>query len=195
MKAAVAIGWINDPAPQGQWGSPDELTLPLNDRGLLLADGLFETVLILKGEPRLLAEHLGRWQQGATLLGMAKPPQEATVGPLIQEAISRSGISCGALRLNWSRGSGGRGTTSRGIALPPAARVPHPEVEAPGMGGAVRVDQTVDLGPLERHRHLVARLEDLERKLHVHAPRHAGQVAAGERVRRAGGLPREPSRD
>jgi branched-subunit amino acid aminotransferase/4-amino-4-deoxychorismate lyase len=120
MKAAVAIGWINDPAPQGQWGSPDELTLPLNDRGLLLADGLFETVLILKGEPRLLAEHLGRWQHGATLLGMAKPPQEATVGPLIQEAISRSGISCGALRLNWSRGSGGRGTTSRGIALPPA---------------------------------------------------------------------------
>jgi len=115
MKAAVAIAWINDPDPQGQWGSPDKLTLPVNERGLLLADGLFETVLILDGQPHLLAEHLGRWHHGAALLGLARPPGNATVGPLIHEAISRSGISCGALRLNWSRGSGGRG-----IAIPQA---------------------------------------------------------------------------
>ena len=115
MKEAVAIAWINDPGPHGQWGSPNELTLPINERGLLLADGLFETVLVLDGQPRLLAEHLGRWHHSAALLGLAKPPGEATVGPLIQEAISRSRIGCGALRLNWSRGS-----SSRGIAIPPA---------------------------------------------------------------------------
>ena len=44
MTDAQAIAWINDPAPHGQWGSPNELTLPINERGLLLADGLFETV-------------------------------------------------------------------------------------------------------------------------------------------------------
>jgi len=125
MRDAVAIAWINDPGPHGQWGSPDELTLAINERGLLLADGLFETVLILDGQPRLLAEHLGRWHRSAALLGLAKPPDEATVEPLIQGAISRSGISCGALRLNWSRGSGGRGlrgrgTSGRGIAIPAA---------------------------------------------------------------------------
>ncbi len=120
MRDTVAIAWINDPAPHGQWGSPKELTLAINERGLLLADGLFETVLILDGQSRLLAEHLGRWHHSAALLGLAKPPDEATVGPLIQAAISRSGINSGALRLNWSRGSGGNGGNSRGIAIPPA---------------------------------------------------------------------------
>jgi len=120
MTDAQAIAWINDPAPHGQWGAPNELTLPINERGLLLADGLFETVLILDGQPRLLAEHLGRWHHSAALLGLAKPPGEATVEPLIQGAISRSGISSGALRLNWSRGNGGNGANTRGIAIPPA---------------------------------------------------------------------------
>lgn len=115
MTDPVAIAWINDPGPHGQWGSPNDLSLPINERGLLLADGLFETVLILDGQPRLLADHLDRWHHSAALLGLAKPPDEATVEPLIHGAISRSGISCGALRLNWSRGS-----TGRGIAIPPA---------------------------------------------------------------------------
>ena len=120
MTDAQAIAWINDPAPHGQWGSPNELTLPINERGLLLADGLFETVLILDGQPRLLAEHLGRWHHSAALLGLAQPPDAPTVEPRIDEAISRSGIGCGALRLNWSRGSGGNGSRGRGIAIPPA---------------------------------------------------------------------------
>jgi branched-subunit amino acid aminotransferase/4-amino-4-deoxychorismate lyase len=120
MTDPVAIAWINDPGPHGQWGSPNELTLPINERGLLLADGLFETVLILDGQPRLLAEHLDRWHHSAALLGLAKPPDETTVEPLIHGAISRSGISCGALRLNWSRGNGGQETSGRGIAIPPA---------------------------------------------------------------------------
>jgi len=120
MTDAEAIAWINDPVPDGQWGSPNELTLAINERGLLLADGLFETVLILDGQSRLLAEHLGRWHHSAALLGLAKPPDEATVGPLIQAAISRSGINSGALRLNWSRGNGGQGSSGRGIAIPPA---------------------------------------------------------------------------
>ena len=120
MRETVAIAWINDPGPHGQWGAPNELTLPINERGLLLADGLFETVLILDGQPRLLAEHLGRWHHSAALLGLAQPPDAPTVEPLIDEAISRSGIGGGALRLNWSRGSGGHGSRGRGIAIPPA---------------------------------------------------------------------------
>lgn len=120
MSAAVpaspppALAWIGRPAPpgavpQGQWGPPDRLCVPLDERGLLLADGLFETVLVAGGRPRLLAEHLGRWRQGAALLGLPEPPAEAALVPLIAEAIRRGGIPWGALRLNWSRGGGGRG--------------------------------------------------------------------------------------
>ena len=95
--------------PQGQWGDPGELALPLADRGLLLADGLFETVLLEEGRLQLLEEHLERWRSSAELLAMAPPPDQTLILPLVAEAIARSGIRTGALRLNWSRGCGGRG--------------------------------------------------------------------------------------
>jgi branched-subunit amino acid aminotransferase/4-amino-4-deoxychorismate lyase len=40
---------------------------------------------------------------------MAPPPDQTLILPLVAEAIARSGIRTGALRLNWSRGCGGRG--------------------------------------------------------------------------------------
>ena len=116
MSTGQPIAWLD-----GRWGDPGSLCLPLNDRGLLLADGLFETVLIASGRPRLLADHLQRWQHSAAQLGMAAPPSQAWLDPLIAEAIERSGLAGGmgglgamqrlrgALRLNWSRGGGGRG--------------------------------------------------------------------------------------
>ena len=110
-RTSGAAAWSPE---QGRWGSPQQLGIPLDDRGLLLADGLFETVLVEGGRPRLLAEHLERWQRSAALLGMAAPPGLAAVEALAAAAVERSGIATGALRLNWSRGGAGRG-----IALPP----------------------------------------------------------------------------
>ena len=109
-----AIAWIGGPAEPdgwaaagGQWGAPEQLGIALNDRGLLLADGLFETVLIEQGEPQLLQAHLARWQRSAVLLQMPTPPGAELVRELVQAAVERSGIESGALRLNWSRGGGG----------------------------------------------------------------------------------------
>jgi branched-subunit amino acid aminotransferase/4-amino-4-deoxychorismate lyase len=116
-----AIAWIDEPAPAGRWGRAAELALPLSDRGLLLADGIFETMLVLDGRPRLLAEHLWRWQEGAALLGMDPPPPPSRVEALIEEAIARSGTGCGALRLNWSRGSP-HAAGARGLAIPAGCR-------------------------------------------------------------------------
>ena len=115
--AAAAIAWLGDGSGQGCWGSPADLAIPLDDRGLLLADGLFETVLVEAGRTRLLAEHLERWQGSAALLGLPLPPGVAIVAPLAREAISLSGLNSGALRLNWSRGSGRQGSGRRGIDL------------------------------------------------------------------------------
>ncbi|MFM1800484.1 MAG: hypothetical protein RLZZ117_2762 [Cyanobacteriota bacterium] len=124
----VSLAWLGRPRPpgdgleggisRGQWGPADRLRLPLDDRGLLLADGLFETVLVAKGRPWLLADHLSRWRQGAALLGLPEPPGEEALTPLIAEAIHRGAIPSGALRLNWSRGGGGRGID---LPAPPAA--------------------------------------------------------------------------
>ena len=100
----------------GCWAEPSQLSLPLSDRGLQLADGLFETVLVLGGQPQLLDAHLQRWQRSATLLTMAPPPGAAELQPLIEEAITRAQLhtGSGALRLNWSRGN----SEGRGINVP-----------------------------------------------------------------------------
>ena len=112
---ATILGWHN-----GEWGSADALGMPLTDRGLQLADGLFETVLIQHGSAQLLSEHLQRWQRSATLLGMAAPPTRPWLEQLVGEAISRADLNttgtAGAMRLNWSRGS----LAGRGIGLPTA---------------------------------------------------------------------------
>ena len=117
----ATIAWI-----AGRWGPAAELCLPLQDRGLQLADGLFETVLVLAGRPQLLEAHLQRWSISAGLLAMAPPPTQAELDPLIHEAIQRAGLGddgpgtergSGALRLNWSRGDGG----GRGLDLPTGA--------------------------------------------------------------------------
>ncbi|KZR91833.1 D-alanine aminotransferase [Synechococcus sp. MIT S9509] len=109
---ATILGWHN-----GEWGSADALRMPLTDRGLQLADGLFETVLVQNGSAQLLSEHLQRWQRGASLLGMAAPPARPWLEQLTDEAISRAGLNtaatAGAMRLNWSRGS----SAGRGIGL------------------------------------------------------------------------------
>ena len=58
-----SIAWID-----GQWGTAASLKLPLDDRALLLADGLFETVLVRNGQPQLLQEHLQRSAHGCAAL-------------------------------------------------------------------------------------------------------------------------------
>lgn len=104
-----ALAWINRGGPDGCWGDPADLALPSDARGALLAEGVFETVLVLQGQARLLEAHLQRWQQGATLLALGTTPPLPAVRALIDQAIARSGIGTGALRLNWCRGSGPRG--------------------------------------------------------------------------------------
>lgn len=120
--SSSGIAWLGDAGDggelsTGEWGTAATLAVPLNDRGLLLADGLFETILVQGGQPQLLAEHLQRWRQGSALLGLAPPPQQGQLEPLIAAAIARSGIGNGALRLSWSRGTALQGS-GRGIEIP-----------------------------------------------------------------------------
>ena len=109
-KASTRIGWFD-----GQWGSVNELKLPIQDKGLTHADGIFETILIWEGKAQLIEAHLNRWQKAAAILGMASPPKQTWLEKLIQEGINHAGLEKknGALRLNWSRGN----ANNRGINI------------------------------------------------------------------------------
>lgn len=84
--------------------------IPSDDRGLLLGDGLFETLLVLSGRPLFLAEHLARLARGCAVLGLP-PPDEPVVRRAMDQALAGAGLTDGraAARLTWTAGSGGRG--------------------------------------------------------------------------------------
>lgn len=121
MSSPAALAWIDDPAPEGRWGTPGNLGVPLHDRGLLLADGLFETLWVEEARVQLLAEHLERWQRSAALLGMEPPPTQEQLAGTIEAGIARGGFVNAALRLNWSRGQA-EPAAARGLGVPAASR-------------------------------------------------------------------------
>ncbi len=86
------------------------MSLPLSDRGLLLGDGLFETLLAVDGVPVDWTEHMARLVLGCAALGLPAPA-EADVRGAAQAALSTAGLDTGraALRITWTAGSGGRG--------------------------------------------------------------------------------------
>jgi 4-amino-4-deoxychorismate lyase len=89
--------WIN--------GQPGE-SIAATDRGLLYGDGLFETLLIHKGQAILLDRHLQRLQQGCTVLGLEFPQC------LLEEIhlfLNSKQATDAVLKIILSRGSGGRG--------------------------------------------------------------------------------------
>jgi branched-subunit amino acid aminotransferase/4-amino-4-deoxychorismate lyase len=83
---------------------------PWDDRGLLLGDGLFETLLWIDGEIFCLDAHLARLAAGCRTLGLPVPDLEAAAR-LCRAAPGEAGLEDGraAVRLTLTAGSGGRG--------------------------------------------------------------------------------------
>ena len=104
------LGWIN-----GHWGIFKDLKVPINDRGLNFADGIFETIFILNGVPQLLNEHLNRWEKSASILEMNPPPSKEWLISLVEDGINRSQLNNvnGVIRINWTRGE----SEQRGIDI------------------------------------------------------------------------------
>ena len=104
------LGWIS-----GHWGIFKDLKVPITDRGLNFADGIFETIFILNGVPQLLNEHLNRWEKSASILEMNPPPSKEWLISLVEDGINRAQLNNinGVIRINWSRGE----SEQRGIDI------------------------------------------------------------------------------
>ena len=50
-----------------------QAVVPVNDRGFLLGDGLFETIRVVNGRPFRMAQHLERMTRGADFLKIKCP--------------------------------------------------------------------------------------------------------------------------
>ncbi len=84
--------------------------MPLDDRGLLLGDGLFETILAIDGELVLFDEHIERMRGSCGALGLPAPDADAA-RKLCELAMGDAGMTKvrAAVRLTLTAGSGGRG--------------------------------------------------------------------------------------
>lgn len=99
------------------------------DRGMLLGDGVFETLAILGGRPLRFARHLSRLTDGAAMLGMDLPTTAGEIGAAIRALAESAEIEEGSARITLTRGPAPRGV------LPPP--VPTPTLLVTVARGAV----------------------------------------------------------
>jgi len=108
-RSAAPSVWLN-----GVRQSPEGPHVSATDRGLTLADGLFETMLIRSGRVFRLDAHLARLERGLHVLGMAVP---ATLREWVAAAVSDAEPDA-SLRLTVTRGAGPGGATPPPRTLP-----------------------------------------------------------------------------
>lgn len=86
------------------------MNVEVSDRGLLLGDGLFETLLWRDGGLVLFEAHARRMRAGCAALGLPAPAAE-DLSRAVEAAVREAGLAAAraAVRLTWTAGSGGRG--------------------------------------------------------------------------------------
>ena len=101
----------------GQIVMPEEAHVSIADRGLLLGDGLFETMAVHNAKVFDLDAHLERLASGLGVLGFVEAVDLPTLRSRIARYIAAAEASCAVLRVTVTRGAG-----PRGLAPPEAPR-------------------------------------------------------------------------
>lgn len=103
-----------------------EAVIPLNDRGFLLGDGLFETVRVANDKTFRFAQHLERLARGAEFLKIKLPFTPRELEKFARELIEKNNLSDAILRVTLTRGIGARGYSTKNSCAPTLAMTLHP---------------------------------------------------------------------
>jgi aminodeoxychorismate lyase len=103
-----------------------EAVVPLNDRGFLLGDGLFETIRVAQGRPFRLAQHLERLVRGADFLNIKLTIAPKEIQKFAGELIRQNDLAEAVLRVTLTRGVGPRGYSIKGADKPTLAMTVQP---------------------------------------------------------------------
>lgn len=99
-----------------------------DDRGVQYGDGLFETIAVADGSPRLWRLHLARLQEGGRRLGIPVPPAD-TLHAEIRRLSPPQGRAVAKIIV--TRGSGGRGYGAATAVAPRRIVTSHPWPDHP----------------------------------------------------------------
>jgi aminodeoxychorismate lyase len=110
----------------GQFLPEVQAVVPVNDRGFLLGDGLFETMRVAGGRPFRFAQHLERMARGADFLKIKPPFSAKELEKFAGQLIGQNKMPEAILRLTLTRGPGGRGYAPDGRSKPTVVMTLHP---------------------------------------------------------------------
>jgi branched-chain amino acid aminotransferase len=97
----------------GAWLDSAAASIPIDDRGLLYADGVFETARLVHGQYFRLEQHLDRLAESAAQLRLTIPSADK-LRRIFVEIAERNQLREASLRITVTRGRGGRGLDTRG---------------------------------------------------------------------------------
>jgi branched-subunit amino acid aminotransferase/4-amino-4-deoxychorismate lyase len=95
-----------------------EAVIPINDRGFLLGDGLFETMRVVNGRPFRMAQHLERLTRGLDFVKIKLPFTPKELQKFAAELIERNQLPDSILRLMITRGPAPRGYSTKNSGPP-----------------------------------------------------------------------------
>jgi branched-chain amino acid aminotransferase len=158
----------------GRFVPEAQAVVPVNDRGFMYGDGLFETMRVCGGRPFRLAQHLERLARGADFLKIKCPFTLRELTNFAEQLIVKNQMPEAVLRVTLTRGPGERGYTPQIDTQPTVVMTLHP---APPMdvGNPLRwrlitssyripaADPLSSFKTMNKLVHVMARLEAVER--------------------------------
>ena len=97
--------WVNGTVLQ----SPDELSISALDHGMIVGDGVFETIKIVRNQPFALTRHLDRLERSADGLGIGRPDVTA-IREGVAATMDGQDIAFGRVRITVTSGRGPLGS-------------------------------------------------------------------------------------
>ncbi|AXT85368.1 4-amino-4-deoxychorismate lyase [Aeromicrobium sp. A1-2] len=125
--------WVNGHVLQ----SPGEPVISPLDHGMIVGDGVFETVQISRNEPFALTRHLDRLVRSAEGLGIGRPDIGA-IREGVAATMDGQDIPFGRIRVTVTSGTGPLGSP-RGSAGLTNIVISEPSTRPPGVAGIVTV--------------------------------------------------------
>jgi len=109
----------------GRFLSEAEAVVPVNDRGFMYGDGLFETMRVVNGRPFRFAQHLERMTRGADFLKIKPPFTPKELEKFAAQLIEQNKMPDAILRVMLTRGPGERGYKFNGDSKPTVVMALH----------------------------------------------------------------------
>ena len=141
---------------------PSDASVPLDDRGFLYGDGLFETVRVYHSVPFRIGRHLERMAASARELGIPLPRGDLAqaAASAARELIDDAGLSSGVLRIELTRGRGAGPnpppleSPSSLVVLASEGRLYPPELYRRGLRAVTAPFPRNERSPIVRHKTL-----------------------------------------